>query len=106
MPTAYAQATYTILQDTGVNGTHYTLSTICKGCASWTRASGSVKTLSPTGSLRLAWASNPQANSVAQRANPTSSFEYHPYHGYIDGSFPDAKVPAAQFQAAAAMVKP
>ncbi|PKS10108.1 hypothetical protein jhhlp_001858 [Lomentospora prolificans] len=106
MPTTYTQATYTILQDSGVNGTHYTLSAICKGCSSWTRGSGSVKTLSPAGGLHVAWAGNPQPNSVSQRANPASTIEYHPYHGYIDGSFNDAKVPVAQFQAAAAMVKP
>jgi len=105
-PTVYTTATYTILADTGSNGTHFTLSAICKGCSSWTRASGSVKSLSPTSGVRFAWASNPQINSVSQRANPASGFSYHDYHGYIDASFADARVPAAQFQAAAAKVKP
>ncbi|PKS12280.1 hypothetical protein jhhlp_001580 [Lomentospora prolificans] len=104
MPTMYNDATYTVLADTGVNGTHYTLSVVCKGCSTWTRPTGT-RTLSPNGGVRLAWAQNTQAASVAQPANPASNFNYHQYLGYFDASFQDSKVPAAQFSAAVAMTK-
>lgn len=101
----YQDATYTVLADTGTNGTHYTLSVACKGCSSWVRPSGT-KVLASNGGVRLAWAQNTQAATVAQPANPASDFNYHHYHGYFDASFQDSKVPAAQFSAALAMTKP
>lgn len=101
-PTVYADATYSILSDTGVNGTHYTLSAICSGCSSWVRNTGT-KTLDPNSGFRAAWAQNTQAGSVAQPTDPASSFNYHQYHGYFDADFGSAKVPDVQFQAAAAM---
>lgn len=102
LPTVYNTATYTILSDTGSNGTHYTLSAICKGCSSWARGTGT-RTLSPNGGVRLAWAQNTQAASVAQPASPASNFNYHQYHGYFDADLAGSKVPAAQFSAAVAM---
>lgn len=100
MPTVYNDATYTILSDTGVNGTHYTLSAICTGCSSW-----GTKTLNPAGGFRVAWAQNTEAASVAQPADPASSFSYHNFHGYFDADLGSAQVPDAEFQAAAAMTQ-
>lgn len=105
MPTVYNSATYTLLADTGVNGTHFTLSAICKGCSTWTRTDGSTRALSPTGGVTLAWAGNREPGGVAHRSDAGSSFSYHNYQGRIDASFREATVPAAEFEAAAAMVK-
>lgn len=104
MPTVYNEATYTVLSDTGINGTHYTLSVICSGCSSWSRSTGT-KTLNPNSGFRVAWAQNTEAASVAQPANPGSNFNYHNFHGYFDADLRSAKVPDAQFKAAAAMTQ-
>lgn len=101
-PSVYDSATYTLLQDTAVNSTHYTLSAICIGCSSWARSSGT-RTLNPNSGFRVAWAQNTQAGSVEQPADPASSFNYHSFHGYFDADLKSAKVPDADFEAAAAM---
>ncbi|SPO05604.1 uncharacterized protein DNG_08291 [Cephalotrichum gorgonifer] len=103
MPTVYSGATLKILPDSGTNGTHYMLSAICTGCSSFPRSGSGTKTLNPSGTFRAAWAQNIQRGSVAQPANPASNFNYHQYFNYFDADLGSAKVPAAQFQAAAAL---
>ena len=104
MPAVYNDATYTVLADTGNNGTHYTLSAICTGCSSWQRGTGT-RTLNPNSGFRVAWAQSTQAASVANPADPASNFNYHSFFNYFDADLGSAKVPDAEFQAAAAMTQ-
>ncbi|RYP14311.1 hypothetical protein DL765_006476 [Monosporascus sp. GIB2] len=56
MPTAYSGATYQILsRASSVNGTHWKVTALCKGCTSWAGSSGTV-VLNPAGETRFAFA--------------------------------------------------
>jgi hypothetical protein len=106
MPGQYAPANYTVLGDTSVNATHWTLSAICRGCSAWSRT-GATKTLNSgsTGS-RVAWAQNTDANGVSQPSNKNSNFAYHHYHNYFDIDFNGAKVNAQQWNQALSKLRP
>ncbi|RYP80286.1 hypothetical protein DL770_006285 [Monosporascus sp. CRB-9-2] len=55
-PSAYSGATYQILsRASSVNGTHWKVTALCKGCTSWAGSSGTV-VLNPAGETRFAFA--------------------------------------------------
>ncbi|KAK1764473.1 CBD9-like protein [Phialemonium atrogriseum] len=88
VPTAYAGATYQLLKrGTVVNSTHWQYTVKCTGCTQW-----GTKSLSPTGSHRLAMAAAPQGPS--NPASNTSSFPVHTVHYYWDHDFSQAANPS------------
>lgn len=57
-PSIYSGATHQILsRASSVNGTHWKVTALCRGCTSWTGSSGTV-VLNPAGETRFAFASS------------------------------------------------
>ncbi|KAK7921549.1 hypothetical protein PG985_009571 [Apiospora marii] len=82
MPGAYTGATYTVLKGSASNGTHWTLTALCRGCSQW-NASGTVKSLDPaaTAPVNLAYALSQTA--PAQPANNASRIAIHSAKGTL-----------------------
>jgi len=69
-PTAYAGATYTVLPNSAVNATHWTLTVLAKGVSAF----GSTK-LDPAGTVSLAYAQS--VTPPTEPANNASRFSIH-----------------------------
>ncbi|KAK8133450.1 hypothetical protein PG984_005462 [Apiospora sp. TS-2023a] len=82
MPSAYTGATYTVLKGSASNGTHWSLTTLCRGCSQW-NASGSINSLDPaaTAPVNLAYALSRSA--PAQPANNASRIAIHNAKGTL-----------------------
>ncbi|KAI1271919.1 actin-domain-containing protein [Xylaria sp. FL0933] len=55
-PIPYEDAKYTVLKGTGVNATHFKLTAVCTGCASWADFDGNPTTLDGAGQANFAYA--------------------------------------------------
>lgn len=60
---------------TGTNTTHWTLTTLCRGCTTWADSDGNIVTLNITGIAGLAWAKS--TTKPATPASNTSTFNFH-----------------------------
>ena len=82
MPGAYQGATYEVLKGSGSNATHWTLTTLCRGCSQWKTDNGTVVAgLDPaaTSPVNVAYALSQKA--PAQPANNASSIGFHSAKG-------------------------
>ncbi|TVY83852.1 Cellobiose dehydrogenase [Lachnellula suecica] len=75
LPAAFAGAEYTLLNGTGTNATHTTVTARCRGCTGYTASDGSRLVLNGTGTSNFALVQGP--NAPAQPANNASSFGVH-----------------------------
>ena len=82
-PSPYDDPTVTLLPDTAVNETHWTLSATCSGCTSW--SGGAIDPLAPA---PLAWAYAGAA--PAAPADPDSGFGKHDQTGVVNFDFSTA----------------
>jgi len=80
-PGAFNGSTYTPLQATGVNATHWWVTALCTGCSSWDSVlDGTTTVLDPSSPLRLAFAySN---TTVDNPANDLSTLNIHDSTGH------------------------
>ncbi|KAK6069895.1 cellobiose dehydrogenase [Seiridium cupressi] len=83
-PSIYNGTTYQILKGTGVNGTNFKFTAVCKGCTIWKDYDGNQQTLDFSQPARLAFASSHTAVDTPSDSN--SNFEIHDYvgHWYAD----------------------
>ncbi|RYP66945.1 hypothetical protein DL771_007519 [Monosporascus sp. 5C6A] len=78
-PDIYDEAVYTTLKGTSANATHWTLTTLCKGCSQWVNNGGARTTLDPGATAaRFAFAASP--TPPLDPADPWSPFEIHSEH--------------------------
>jgi glucose/arabinose dehydrogenase len=75
LPGAYRGAEYTYLAGTGTNTTHWTLTTLCRGCTTWADSDGNTVTLNTTGTAGLAW-----AKATSKPTNPASNISTFNFH--------------------------
>ncbi|KAI0836452.1 putative iron reductase domain protein [Hypoxylon sp. FL0890] len=75
LPATYDDAKYTVLKGTGANETHFKLTALCTGCASWTDFDGNPYILNGAGETNFAYASS--NTPVEDPANQQSSFSIH-----------------------------
>ncbi|KAK7977115.1 hypothetical protein PG988_004605 [Apiospora saccharicola] len=82
MPGAYTGAAYTVLKGSASNGTHWSLTTLCRGCSQW-NASGTMKSVDPvaTAPVNLAYALSRSVPS--QPANNASRIAIHNAKGTL-----------------------
>jgi len=80
-PVSYPNATYTVLKGSGVNSTHWTLTTLCRQCSSWTADNAKVALNPNDKAARFAYALAPTA--PPQPANNASSISKHTVHSYF-----------------------
>ena len=79
-PEIYEAAEHTILKGSTANDTHWTLTTLCKGCSTWIHNGGAKEVLDPGAQA----ASFAFAASALPPADPTDSFspiDIHSEHG-------------------------
>ncbi|KAI1298353.1 hypothetical protein F5Y03DRAFT_269846 [Xylaria venustula] len=79
-PVAYTDAKYTVLKGTSVNATHFKLTAVCAGCASWADFDGNPTTLDGTGQVNFAYAYS--ATPVDDPASSDSTFAIHDSVGH------------------------
>lgn len=82
MPGAYAVATYAVLKGPASNGTHWTLTTLCRGCSQWD-ASGTVTSLDPAATSPVNLAYVLFRSVPAQPANNASRIAIHSAKGTL-----------------------
>ncbi|RYP42798.1 hypothetical protein DL768_010212 [Monosporascus sp. mg162] len=79
-PDIYDPAVYTTLKGSTANATHWTLTTLCRGCSQWVQNGGARTTLDPgTTAASFAFAASP--TPPLDPADPWSPFEIHTEHG-------------------------
>ncbi|KAI1170045.1 hypothetical protein F4777DRAFT_146362 [Nemania sp. FL0916] len=84
-PAPWTGATATLLRTgTKVNGTHWQITAKCSGCSSFTTTGSTVKTLSATGSNRLAFAYSKTKPSSSSSA---ATISVHDVYSYWDHDF-------------------
>ncbi|TRX89194.1 hypothetical protein FHL15_009892 [Xylaria flabelliformis] len=79
-PAMYEDATYTVLKGTGSNATHFKLTALCTGCASWPDFDGNVMTLDGASQVNFAYAYS--TTPVDEPANQESTFSIHDSVGH------------------------
>ncbi|KAI1333612.1 actin-domain-containing protein [Xylariaceae sp. FL0016] len=79
-PAAYADAKYTVLKGTAANATHFKLTALCTGCASWTDFDGNPTTLNGAGDTSFAYAFS--KTPVEEPANTETGFGIHDSVGH------------------------
>ncbi|KAK8038451.1 hypothetical protein PG993_006862 [Apiospora rasikravindrae] len=83
MPGPYAGATYTVLKGSETNSTHWTLTTLCRGCSQWTAQGGGTTSLDPAATTPVNLAYALSRMMPAEPANNTSSIAYHTARGML-----------------------
>ncbi|KAH7391486.1 cellobiose dehydrogenase-like protein [Cadophora sp. MPI-SDFR-AT-0126] len=74
-PTTYDAAEYFYLRGTGTNSTHWTLTTLCRGCTAWSSNDESIASINYTGTSHVACA---QAKApVVDPTDNATAFNYH-----------------------------
>lgn len=90
MPAAYADASYTILEGTGSNETHWYVTTLCQGCTSWGNIyDDEITSIDTTMVNTLAFAFS--LTPVDTPASNTSSFAIHDLTGHWMHDFTQAR---------------
>lgn len=84
-PTPYAGASYTVLDSSMANSTHWTLSVLAKGISSW----GNTR-LNPAGSVTLAYAQS--ARPPTEPANNATRFGIHNTRGQWSHDLSSARI--------------
>lgn len=85
-PRMYPEANFTVYkQGSKSNNTHWQVTALCKGCASWSIRGGSPKYINPKGSQRIAWAFS--TSKPSQIANVNSQIPYHGTPNYFNHDF-------------------
>ncbi len=79
-PLPYEDAKYTVLKGTGVNSTHFKLTALCAGCASWSDFDGNPTTLDGAGQVNFAYAYS--TTPVDEPASGESTFSIHDSVGH------------------------
>ncbi|KAI8628547.1 iron reductase domain protein [Xylariaceae sp. FL1651] len=79
-PAVYEDPKYTVLKGTNVNATHFKLTALCSGCASWTDFDGNPTTLDGAGQANFAYAYS--ATPVDEPANNETNFSIHDSVGH------------------------
>ncbi|KAK8095090.1 hypothetical protein PG997_001775 [Apiospora hydei] len=86
MPGPYAGAMYTVLKGSEANSTHWTLTTLCRGCSQWTataqRGTNS-KSLDPAATAPVDLAYALSVTLPAEPANNASRISYHSSRGAL-----------------------
>ena len=74
-PTTYDAAEYFYLRGTSTNATHWTLTTLCRGCTAWSSNDESIASIHYTGTSNVACA---QAKApVVDPTDNATAFNYH-----------------------------
>ncbi|KAI0467594.1 actin-domain-containing protein [Xylaria cf. heliscus] len=79
-PAIYEDAKYTILKGTGANATHFKLTALCSGCASWPDFDGNPMTLDGAGQANFAYAYS--TTPVDEPGNQETTFSIHDSVGH------------------------
>lgn len=82
MPGPYAGAAYTVLKGSASNGTHWRLTTLCRGCSQW-NASGTVNSLDPAATAPVDLAYALSRTAPAQPADNASRIGIHGAKGTL-----------------------
>ncbi|KAG9236982.1 hypothetical protein BJ875DRAFT_502985 [Amylocarpus encephaloides] len=75
LPQGYDGAEHFPMKGTMSNATHWTQTSLCKGCTQYQGGDGEIATLNSTGVVQFAWAEG--TNPVSEPANNASSFSPH-----------------------------
>ncbi|KAI0204435.1 actin-domain-containing protein [Astrocystis sublimbata] len=79
-PSPYEDAKYTVLKGTGANATHFKLTALCTGCASWPDFDGNAQTLDGTSEVNFAYAYS--TTPVDEPDNQETTFSIHDSVGH------------------------
>ncbi|KAI1750696.1 actin-domain-containing protein [Xylaria castorea] len=79
-PSPYEDAKYTVLKGTGANATHFKLTALCTGCASWPDFDGNTMTLDGASQVNFAYAYS--TTPVDEPANQETTFSIHDSVGH------------------------
>lgn len=81
MPPPYANATYTLLEGSYTNASHFVATALCEGCSSWDPLAQGATTLDPNGQNSLAFAYS--TVPVDQPDNVETTFSIHDSVGHF-----------------------
>ncbi|KAI1129956.1 actin-domain-containing protein [Nemania abortiva] len=79
-PIMYEDAKYTVLKGTSANATHFKLTALCSGCASWPDFDGNAMTLDGTSQVNFAYAYS--TTPVDEPSNTETTFSIHDSVGH------------------------
>lgn len=82
MPGPYKGVTYQVLKGSGSNATHWTLTTLCRGCSQWPTENGTaVEGLDPVATSPVSVAYALSARAPTNPANNGSAIGFHSAKG-------------------------
>lgn len=81
VPPPYANATYTLLEGSYANQTHFVATALCEGCSSWDPLGNQPTTLNPSGQNSMAFAFS--TVPVDQPGNVETTFSIHDSVGHF-----------------------